>query len=124
MEATEVANKVVDLLGTAAEKVGQTAVTAFPFVVKYTFAKALVMSTMGLGFLAISAWGLNQWWKVVATKDENRYDFSGRDGKLVITLISFLLGLVLGVAFITNYAADVIEPIGATIMSIIHSMHN
>lgn len=118
---TAIANKVLELLEQGASKVGETASTAFPYVVRYEWAQALTGLSIGLFFLVAAlcgVWGFSvSAKKNVALKAANQY-YDGSDVLMGWAVITFL-ATILAMTCIGFNLATVIEPTGATIERIL-----
>jgi len=120
-ETVALANKVLELLEKSATQVGQTATTAFPYVVKYEWAQALTGVGVGVVFIFValgSVWGfMKSLKKRRVLQASNRYAGDGEVlvvwGGLIVVTSLFAL------ATIGCNLPTLIEPTGATIESIL-----
>lgn len=120
-QTAQIATKVFELLEKGATKVGETASTAFPYVVRYEWAQAVTGLSIGLTFLIVAVcgvWGFSRSAKKLA---EIRAVNSYHDDSdiLVAWGAVIVIATMLSVTFVGINLATVIEPTGATIESIL-----
>lgn len=116
-ETAAVANKVLALLEKSAAQVGQTATTAFPYVVKYEWAEAITGLGVGVVFAAIAlgaVWGFRSSLKKRTDRiAQNKY--VGAGDVLFVWGIVIAVTTMLSLTFIGANLPTMIEPTGATI---------
>jgi len=114
-ETAALANKVVDLLDKAAAQVGQTATTAFPYIVRYEWASALTATGVGTAFLVLSVaamFGYHNSDKKRKAKDQ----YHRGDGEILFVWGAIIAAsLLIGALTIGFNVPTLIEPTGATI---------
>lgn len=115
-ETVALANKVLDLLEKGAKEVGQTASTAFPYVVRYEWAQALSGVGIGVVFLGVSIASVFGFLR--SDKKRNALRLAGRSGGeevLVVWALVIAVTALISVAFLSVNIPVLIEPTGHTI---------
>lgn len=112
--SSDAANKVVDLLTKSADQIGHTAVTAFPYLVKYEWSQAVVGFGVGIVLLfasgiAVSKW--NAWRKTGFDREEEGLGVACA-GIAIVTAFA-------GLMFSGLNLPTILEPTGATIENLL-----